>query len=118
MRSDFGEPLNLGTEEVMTINELARTVIDVSRKEGLTLRHVAGPEGVRGRNSDNRKLRTVLGWEPTTCVREGLQPTYQWISERVTNDVLSGHESANRRARASISGGSRIRRRDAQPSVR
>ena len=85
MRSDHGEPLNLGTEEVMTINELARAVIEASGKQDITLRHVDGPQGVRGRNSDNRRLRTVLGWEPSTPIRQGLQPTYRWIAERVCN---------------------------------
>ncbi len=83
MRSDHREPLNLGTEEVMTINELAQVVIDVSGKHGVTLRHVDGPEGVRGRNSDNRRLRAVLGWEPSTGVREGLESTYRWIADCV-----------------------------------
>ena len=83
MRSDYGDPLNLGTEEVVSINELARIVIDISGRRGLTLRHVAGPEGVRGRNSDNRRLRETLGWEPSTTLRLGLQITYRWIAEQV-----------------------------------
>jgi nucleoside-diphosphate-sugar epimerase len=83
MRSDYGEPLNLGTEEVVTINDLAQIVIDVSGKRGLTLRHVPGPQGVRGRNSDNSRLREVLGWEPSLKLRDGLEPTYSWISEQV-----------------------------------
>src|SRR5918994_146897 len=61
---DYPEPLNLGTEQMVTINELARLVIDLSGKPGITLRHVEGPQGVRGRNSDNSRLRKVLGWEP------------------------------------------------------
>ena len=83
MRSDHRDPLNLGTEEVVSINELARIVIDLSGKRGLTLRHVPGPEGVRGRNSDNRRLRDVLGWEPSVALRDGLGPTYGWIAEQV-----------------------------------
>jgi nucleoside-diphosphate-sugar epimerase len=85
MRSDYEEPLNLGTEEVLTINELAQTVIETSGKQGITVRHVDGPQGVRGRNSDNRRLRAVLGWEPATPIREGLAHTYRWIAGQVHN---------------------------------
>jgi nucleoside-diphosphate-sugar epimerase len=91
MRSDYGEPLNLCTEEVMSINELAQAVIEVSGKPGITVRHVDGPQGVRGRNSDNRRLRAVLGWEPSTTIREGLQPTYEWIDAQVRT---AGHPGA------------------------
>jgi nucleoside-diphosphate-sugar epimerase len=88
MRSDHRDPLNLlGTEEVVSINELARIVIDLSGKRGLTLRHVPGPEGVRGRNSDNRRLHDVLGWEPPVALRDGLHPTYGWIAEQVGGDA-------------------------------
>jgi len=87
MLTDHPDPLNLGTEEVVSINELAETVIDVSGKHGLTLRHITGPEGVRGRNSDNRRLRAVLGWEPSVKLREGLVPTYRWVEEQVRAQV-------------------------------
>ncbi len=83
MQSDHPEPLNLGTEELVTINELARRVIDLSGKEGLTLRHVSGPQGVRGRNSDNSRLRLVLGWEPRVPLEVGLAETYRWIDKQV-----------------------------------
>ena len=83
MRSEYSEPLNLGTEEVVSINELAQLVIDISGKRGLSVRHVPGPQGVRGRNSDNRRLRRVLGWEPSIALRAGLVPTYRWIADQV-----------------------------------
>jgi nucleoside-diphosphate-sugar epimerase len=83
MQSDYPEPLNLGTEEMVTINQLARLVTDVAGKQGVTLRHVDGPQGVRGRNSDNSRLRRVLGWEPRVTLAEGLGPTYQWIDKQV-----------------------------------
>jgi nucleoside-diphosphate-sugar epimerase len=83
MKSDYQEPLNLGSEEMVTINELAQIVIDLSGKDGLTLRHVDGPQGVRGRNSDNGRLRQVLGWEPSVTLREGIEPTYCWIENQV-----------------------------------
>ena len=83
MRSDYVEPLNLGTEQMVTINELARLIIEVSGKPGIALRHVDGPQGVRGRNSDNSRLREVLGWEPGIDLEAGLVPTYRWIDKQV-----------------------------------
>jgi GDP-D-mannose 3', 5'-epimerase len=83
MQSDYAEPLNLGTDRMVTINELARIVIDISGKEDLTLVHVEGPQGVRGRNSDNTRLREVLGWEPAIDLEDGLVPTYRWIEQQV-----------------------------------
>jgi GDP-D-mannose 3',5'-epimerase len=85
MVSDYREPLNLGSEEMVTVNELARIVVEVSGKDGITLRHVDGPQGVRGRSSDNRRLREVLGWEPSVPLRQGLEPTYRWIEKQVTS---------------------------------
>jgi nucleoside-diphosphate-sugar epimerase len=83
MDSDYPEPLNLGSEEMVSINELARLILQIAGKEGVTLRHVTGPQGVRGRNSDNRRLRDVLGWQPTISLRDGLEPTYRWIEKQV-----------------------------------
>jgi GDP-D-mannose 3', 5'-epimerase len=83
MHSDYPEPLNLGTEERVSINQLAELIIEVSGKDGLTLQHVDGPQGVRGRNADNGRLRQVLGWEPATPLRDGLRETYQWIEKQV-----------------------------------
>ncbi len=83
MNSGYQQPLNLGTERMVTINELAEIIIELSGKPGLTLRHVDGPQGVRGRNSDNSRLREVLGWEPATRLEDGLEATYLWIEKQV-----------------------------------
>lgn len=83
MMSDFEDPLNLGTEELVSINQLAEIIIDISGKQDISIEHVTGPQGVRGRNSDNTKLRSVLGWEPGISLREGLAPTYRWIEKMV-----------------------------------
>jgi GDP-D-mannose 3',5'-epimerase len=88
MLSDYGKPLNLGTDRMVTINELAKIVIGVSGKDDLTLVHVDGPQGVRGRNSDNSRLREVLGWEPGIDLEEGLVPTYRWIEKQVESASL------------------------------
>jgi nucleoside-diphosphate-sugar epimerase len=79
MASDYREPLNLGTEEMVSVDELVDMVCDIAGKK-LTKRHELNrPQGVRGRNSDNSRLRTVLGWEPQTALRDGLEITYRWI---------------------------------------
>jgi nucleoside-diphosphate-sugar epimerase len=83
MQSDFREPLNLGTDRMVSINELAEMVIGLSGKSGLTLRHVEGPQGVRGRNSDNTLLREVLGWEPSITLEDGMAETFRWIEKQV-----------------------------------
>jgi GDP-D-mannose 3',5'-epimerase len=86
MQSEFRGPVNLGSEELISIDELARLVIDLSGKEGIGLHHVDGPQGVRGRNSDNTLLRKVLAWEPQTPLRAGLRPTYEWIERLISCD--------------------------------
>jgi GDP-D-mannose 3',5'-epimerase len=83
MLSDYSEPLNLGTDRMVSINEMAQLIIEISGKSGLTLDHVPGPQGVRGRNSDNSKLREVLDWEPQITLEQGLAPTYRWIEKQV-----------------------------------
>jgi GDP-D-mannose 3',5'-epimerase len=85
MQSDHMGPVNLGTEELVSINELARLVIYISGKEDINLKHVDGPQGVRGRNSDNTLLRKILSWEPPTSLVEGLRPTYEWIEQQVAS---------------------------------
>lgn len=82
MASEFPGPVNLGSEEMVTINGLARMIIEIAGKD-LRLRHVPGPLGVRGRNSDNRLIRERLGWAPRAPLRQGLVATYRWISEQV-----------------------------------
>jgi GDP-D-mannose 3',5'-epimerase len=86
MRSDFNEPLNLGQDRMVTINQLADIVADAA---GITVskKHIDGPQGVRGRNSDNTLLRKVLGWEPEVSLEEGLLTTYEWIEEQVKQRV-------------------------------
>ncbi len=74
MLSDHRDPLNLGTDRMVSINELARIIIAISGKDGISLNHIDGPQGVRGRNSDNTRLREVLGWEPKIDLEDGLAP--------------------------------------------
>lgn len=81
MHSDYNQPLNLGSDRMVSINQLADMIIDISGKRGVTMHHIDGPQGVRGRNSDNTRLREVLGWEPSTSLEDGLIPTYGWIEK-------------------------------------
>ncbi|WP_062013449.1 NAD-dependent epimerase/dehydratase family protein [Aureimonas sp. AU4] len=83
MRSDHRAPLNLGTDELVTIDELVDIVCEAAGKTLVKRHDLAKPQGVRGRNSDNSLLRQVLGWEPGIHLREGIVPTYRWIDEEV-----------------------------------
>ena len=83
MQSSHRGPLNLGRDRMVTIDQLAEIIIEISGKRGLRLEHVPGSQGVRGRNSDNSRLREVLGWEPSVPLEEGLVPTYRWIEKMV-----------------------------------
>ncbi len=82
MDSDFTGPVNIGSEEMITINGLAELVMDVAGKK-LTIKHIEGPLGVRGRNSDNRLIEKALGWKPSTTLRAGIEATYKWIEDQV-----------------------------------
>jgi nucleoside-diphosphate-sugar epimerase len=86
MSSDHHEPLNLGQDRMVTINELADIIASAA---GVTVskKHVEGPQGVRGRNSDNSRLREVLGWEPEVSLEDGLKITYDWIEEQVRENL-------------------------------
>lgn len=82
MDSDFIGPVNIGSEEMVTINRLAEMIIGISGKK-LSIEHIKGPLGVRGRNSDNRLIFEKLGWKPTQPLIAGLEKTYKWIKEQV-----------------------------------
>ena len=86
MDSDYAEPLNLGQDRMISINELVDIVAGIAGIE-VTKRHVPGPQGVRGRNSDNSRLREVLGWEPEISLEDGLARTYAWIEEQVRQQL-------------------------------
>jgi GDP-D-mannose 3',5'-epimerase len=87
MRSDYSGPLNLGTDELVNIDELVDMVSAIAAKTVVKRHDTSRPQGVRGRNSDNARLRTVLGWEPSIPLREGLVPTYRWIEAFVSKGL-------------------------------
>ena len=84
MRSDFSGPVNIGSEEMVSINRLAEMVMEVAAKP-LPIRHVPGPQGVRGRNSNNDLFEAKLGWRPSMRLMDGLRKTYPWIADQVRN---------------------------------
>lgn len=83
MRSDYHHPLNLGTERLVTINELVDIIASIAGKTIIKKHDPSKPQGVRGRNSDNSRLREVLGWEPSISLEEGLEHTYRWIESQL-----------------------------------
>jgi len=82
MKSDFVGPVNIGSEEMVTINQLAEMIMDIAGKK-LSIKHIEGPQGVRGRNSDNKLIYNKLGWKPNLPLRKGLEITYFWIRGQV-----------------------------------
>ncbi len=87
-KGDYGDPLNLGSEQLVSINELVDIVEGIA---GITLRrhyNLEAPQGVRGRNSDNARLRAEMGWEPTISLEEGLEMTYRWIFDEIRTGAV------------------------------
>ncbi len=86
MRSDFREPLNLGQDRMISINTLADIIANIAGTK-VSMKYVEGPQGVRGRNSDNTKLRMILNWEPQISLEDGLKRTYTWIETQVSEKL-------------------------------
>ncbi|MBI1883570.1 MAG: NAD-dependent epimerase/dehydratase family protein [Chlamydiae bacterium] len=89
MQSDYHQPLNLGTDRLVSIDELVDIVARIAGKKIAKRHDLTKPQGVRGRNSDNTRLRQVLGWEPRTSLEKGLEVTYRWIQSQVSKKVPS-----------------------------
>jgi len=99
--SDFNKPLNIGSEEMVSMNAMAKMAMGFANKD-LPINHIPGPEGVRGRNSDNKLIREVLQWEPRISLADGLRRTYDWILTQVHE--LSSDELAKLKTSLIISG--------------
>jgi nucleoside-diphosphate-sugar epimerase len=89
MNSDCSDPINLGSDRMVTIGDLAEMIIKISGK-ALDINFVEGPQGVRARNSDNSKAKAVLGFEPQISLEDGLARTYAWIAEQVAKGQSTG----------------------------
>ena len=101
MKSDFIGPVNIGSEEMVSINELLRLITTIEGKN-VRVKHIKGPIGVQGRNSDNRLIQEKLGWSPKLPLIEGLKKTYKWIKGESTKvkyiyESPDGGKTINRR---------------------
>ncbi len=86
MESDFSGPVNIGSEEMISINDFAKLIAEISGNN-IKINNIKGPEGVRGRNSDNALIQEKLGWAPSHTLREGITKTYHWIAEQAAKEV-------------------------------
>jgi nucleoside-diphosphate-sugar epimerase len=86
MRSDYADPLNLGTDRLVSINELVDLVARIAKKTIFKTHDLSKPQGVRGRNSNNDRLRRVLSWEPSVTLEEGIAKTYSWIEAQLAQE--------------------------------
>ena len=87
MNSDFNGPVNIGSDEMVSINQLAEMAMQIAGKK-VHIKNIAGPTGVRGRNSDNSLIKERLGWAPSLPLKDGLEKTYHWIKEQVAAKEL------------------------------
>ena len=85
MQSNFGQPLNLGRDRLIRINQLADSAADITETP-IAKNHISGPQGVRGRNSENSRLRQVLGYQPEVSLEDGLTDAHAWIEAQVRNN--------------------------------
>ena len=88
-RSDYTKPLNIGSDECVTMNQMAEMALRFAGKD-IPIKHIPGPEGVRGRNSDNTLIKEVLGWAPEICLEDGLRRTFDWIKAKVEAESAGG----------------------------
>mmetsp|Transcript_29772 Transcript_29772/g.95749 ORF Transcript_29772/g.95749 Transcript_29772/m.95749 type:complete len:316 (+) Transcript_29772:326-1273(+) len=95
-KSDCGEPMNLGSDEMVSMNEMmAICTSQGDGKDKLPIKHIPGPEGVRGRNSENTMIKEKLGWHPSIKLADGLGITYKWIKQQVEKESAAGVDSAS-----------------------
>jgi len=93
MHSEFHQPLNLGTDRLVTINGLVDIVCKIAGKSLKKIHNMDGPQGVRGRNSDNTRVNKALGWEPLISLEDGLAATYRWIEDEINSSIrTSGNQ--------------------------
>merc|ERR1719399_2080516 len=93
MMSDCTEPLNLGTEEMLSMNDFAKLAMSFEGKN-IPIKHIPGPQGVRGRNSDNTMIKARIGWEPPTKLKDGLRKTYFWIKAQIDKEAADGFDTS------------------------
>ena len=94
MVSDYKKPLNIGSDEMVSMNDMAKIALEYAKKD-IPIKHIPGPEGVRGRNSDNTLIKEVLGWAPSISLKEGLGYTHAWIQSQIELWVKEGNTLAS-----------------------
>lgn len=82
MDSKFSGPINIGSEEMVSINELVQIVLNIAKKD-MKIKHIDGPLGVRGRTSDNTLLQDKLNWNYSMSLKDGMEKTYEWVNNQV-----------------------------------
>jgi len=90
MESDYDKPLNIGSDRLVSVDELADIIIKISGKKMTKTYDLSEPEGVKGRNADLTLVKKVLGWEPQVSLEEGLEKTFHWINTMVKKDKEGG----------------------------
>jgi len=91
-RSEIYDPINLGQDRLISINEMADIIAAAAGIKNFTIKHIPGPQGVRGRNSDNTKVYRDLGWRPKVSLEEGLARLYRWVYTRVQEDIATAED--------------------------
>ena len=95
MVSDYKKPLNIGSDEMVSMNQMADLVMGFDGANKVPVKHIPGPEGVRGRNSDNTLIKEVLGWAPSTTLKEGLGYNFEWIKTQIEAFAKAGGDKDN-----------------------
>jgi len=93
-KSDFSEPCNIGSDQMVTMNEMQELALGFAGKS-IPIKHIPGPEGVRGRNSNNELIKEKLGWAPSVKLEDGLKQTFSWINEQIVKENAKGNDSAS-----------------------
>jgi len=93
-KSDFSEPCNIGSDQMVTMNEMQELALGFAGKS-IPIKHIPGPEGVRGRNSNNELIKEQLGWAPSVKLEDGLKQTFSWINEQIVKENAKGNDSAS-----------------------
>ena len=103
-KSDFAEPVNLGSDEMVSMNEMQALALGFAGKPDMPIKHIPGPEGVRGRNSNNDLIKEKLGYAPSVKLADGLKVTFQWIEEQIKKEVAAGADAESAFSKSQICG--------------
>ena len=103
-KSDFAEPVNLGSDEMVSMNEMQALALGFAGKPDMPIKHIPGPEGVRGRNSNNDLIKEKLGYAPSVKLADGLKVTYEWIEGKIKEEVAAGANAEEAFSKSTICG--------------